>query len=229
MSVNQRRLAARKRAALNAYQYGVQGGIPKRSLFKKQMKVNKRPNYSKNQGNNATEVKTIDSTIAASEYSTTGTITLLNGVAQGLDNTQRIGRKFNVKSILVRGYASVGSTPTASAIRHIIVYDKQTNLALPGITDILSSANVLGVNNLDNRDRFVILSDKLSYLEAAGRSQIPIKLFIKSNLEVINGGTAATINSISTGGIYLITVGTLVTGVTAPKLATTVRVRFQDD
>lgn len=227
MSINQKRLAMRKRAALNAYQYGVQGGIPKRKLFK--TKAIKKPNYSKVQGNNATEMKSADLGPAALAYSTTGTITLLNGVAQGLDNGQRIGRKFNVRSILVRGFASVGSTPTASCIRHMLVYDKQTNGVLPVITDILNTVSMLGCNNLDNRDRFVILADKTSYLEAAGRSQIPIKMFLKTNLEVINSGVASTIASINTGSLYLITIGQLAAGVTAPTLSVLIRVRFQDD
>lgn len=185
--------------------------------------------YSLNQGNHGRELKTIDVTAVAYEFSTSGTVNLINGVAQGTDYTTRVGRKLTLKSIFVRGRISVGSTPTAGVWRFMLVYDKQPNGAAFVATDLLDNVNIHGVQNLTNRDRFVIIMDKMGYLEAAGRSFIPIKKYIKCNLEVTFGGTGGTISSIQTGSLFAVSIGHLATGVTAITSTITTRVRFLDD
>lgn len=185
--------------------------------------------YGLNQGNHGVELKDIDTSLAAAECSTTGAINLINGVAQGTDFNTRVGRKFNMRSILVRGTIKVGATPTLAAYRWMIVYDKQANGASAVITDILTAINMGGVNNLTNRDRFVVIADKKGYVEAAGRGVVPIKFYKRCALETTNGGTSAAIGSIQTGALYFVTLGDLATGVTAPVCgAMTARVRFTD-
>lgn len=184
--------------------------------------------YGLNQGNHGRELKTIDTTTAC-EFSTTGTIALINGVAQGTDFTTRVGRKFNMRSILLRARIGVGGTATASVWRMMLVYDKQANAAAPAITDILDSINTTSNNNLANRERFIVIMDKLGYVEAAGRSQIPFKKYKRCALEVTNGGTGNTVGSIVTGSLWLVTTGQLVTGATAPVATVQTRIRFTDE
>lgn len=185
--------------------------------------------YGLNQGRHGKELKVIDTAGTSYECSTTGTITLMNGVAQGTDFNTRVGRKFTMKSILVRGSAQVGATPTGGSFRWMIVYDKQTNGVLPAIADIVSAANMPANQNLSNRARFVVLADKTGYLEATGRINFPQKWFRRCALECTNSGTANTIGSISTGSVYLVTMGSIATGVTAIQLNVSVRIRFMDD
>lgn len=182
--------------------------------------------YGLNQGNHGAELKSVEVGAGAQECSTTAVITLINGVATGDDINNRDGRKFTMKSILVRGTINVGATPTGAAYRWMIVYDKQANGAAPVIGDILNVSSMLGCNNLSNRDRFIIIADKTGFLEATGTIVRTIKKFINCNLETVCSGTTNGIASIATGSLFLVTLGNLATGVTAPNLNVLTRVRF---
>jgi len=176
------------------------------------------------------ERKFTDTTLTM-EFSTTGTIQLINGVAQGAGESQRVGTKLRNVSMLLRGAYTVGATPTASSGRLLMVYDAQTNKQAPGITDVLTAINTGSAMNLSNRDRFKILLDKTFYVEAAGRSTIPFSYYKKLNLPTTygNGLTGATVAAINTGAIWLISVGDLATGATAPVVkVANARFRFSD-
>lgn len=103
-----------------------------------------------------------------------GTVILLNGIGQGTDYYNRIGRKVMLKSLMIKGALTVEQTGTGLAIpnasmstRLAIVYDSQTNGTLPSYADIFQSVDSNGgvTNttfsgvNLNNRDRFKILKD----------------------------------------------------------------------
>jgi hypothetical protein len=185
--------------------------------------------YGLNQGNHGPELKDIDQAPATYAADTTGAITLINGVAQGTDFTQRVGRKFTMKSILLRGTAQVGATATSAAWRIMIVYDKQANAAAPLITDILTNVSINGMQNLTNRDRFIVYLDKAGWVEATDKQIQPVKWYKRCRLETINGGTGATIGSIASGALYLLTMGNVVAGATAARINLEIRVRFTDD
>jgi len=181
------------------------------------------------------ELKFVDEAILGVPVAT-GTVTLINGVAQGTDVNNRIGRKFLMKSLLWRfrvGLNTAASSP-GNVIRLLIVYDAQTNGALPAVTDILTAADVLAPMNLNNRDRFKIICDKWWSTGAYTISGTDIdtgefcppmdKFYKKLNLEVQNSGTANTIGSISTGAVYALLIAEN-TSATA-ELAT--RIRYTD-
>lgn len=177
------------------------------------------------------ELKFTDITLTQ-EFSTTGTITLLNGVAQGSNESNRVGTRQDNVSLLLRGAISVGAVATASTVRMIVVYDNQTNKLAPAITDVLTAVNTGSAMNLSNRDRFRVLLDRFEYVEASGKAIIPFNHYLKlgqSRTTYGNGLTGATVAGITTGAIFLITVGDLVTGTTAPvtKVANS-RFRFSD-
>lgn len=209
----------------------VNGGFQRsgrNGYYKSQPNGGPRGNYGPNQGGkDALELKDVEATLNV-EASTVGSITLVNGVAQGTDFTNRIGRRMNIKSVLVRGFATVGATATSGTYRWLLVWDRQPNAVACVITDVLSATSTLGVQNLTNRERFVVLADKTGWVESTQATQKPIKKYLKCNLETTNGGTAATIGSIQTGALWFITVGTVATGVTSPLINVTVRVRYTD-
>lgn len=144
-------------------------------------------------------------------------LTLLNGVAQGTDFTQRIGRKTLMKSLLVRWGVTnngVGGDGSGDIMRLMVIYDMQSNSAAPSAGDILQSASdVYSPLNLNNRDRFKVLFDRNITLNSFVATVTPtvqgapgpkfIKIYKKINLETIFSGTGSTIGSISTGSIYL--------------------------
>lgn len=180
----------------------------------------------------------MDVDLAATATTAAGTITHINGVAQGTDVTDRIGRKFMMKSLLLRISCrpnSATTVVTGDIVRTLVVYDSQTNSALPNVTDVINFATWDSPQNLANRDRFKILFDKLwpmnpvVYAGASPTVGAPMvkatKVFRKFNLEVINSGTGATVASVATGGIFLITVGLINLGSTIDWYS---RIRYTD-
>lgn len=105
-------------------------------------------------------------------------IQLINGVAQGSDYNNRVGRKTLNKSVFIRyairpvpfwknggsGYGDVGDkfVVPPSVVRMILVLDEQTNGVAPTVANVLDNTNnvITAQLNPDNRERFKILMDK---------------------------------------------------------------------
>lgn len=122
-----------------------------------------------------------------------------------------------MKSMLFRFYLVPNIAATNGAIgdivRVMIIYDCQSNGVAPAVSDILSAGGTFDAPmNLNNRDRFKILGDKyvtMGSWQFTGTSLIAgspaprqFKIYKKMNLEVIFGGTGATVGSIQTGAVY---------------------------
>lgn len=177
------------------------------------------------------EFKAVDTTIN-SESNSTGEVTLLNGLARGDDVDARVGRKVVMKSVQLQLRPRVTvTTGLAQICRIMLVYDKQTNAAALTIAQVLQNASISGLRNLENRDRFVVLMDQFIELSASG-NQGDFKHFnkyLRCNLPVIfNSGDAGTIADITTGSLYLITVGSEAAGDTDANVFGYSRVRFED-
>jgi len=108
---------------------------------------------------------------------------LLNGCAQGNSGFTRIGRRLLMKSILFRYFFAPGSS---SCFRILVVYDKQTNGALPATTDVVNTTDAHAPLNLINADRFVTVFDKIVDVNDVNMDT----LYRKVNLECLFGGTA---------------------------------------
>ena len=181
------------------------------------------------------ELKFIDtnaSTAVTFAVSTFATGVLLNGCAQGSDATTRIGRKLVMKSLLLRYSWNMASTSTGgSPVRIIVVYDKQANATAPAITDVLVADSFIGQNNLNNRDRFVILCDQISApIGAQSDSSVGGVIYKKINLETMfNAGSAGTIGDITSGSVYLFVAQTAGIGIANPSFTWRARIRFQDN
>lgn len=90
-----------------------------------------------------------------------GVISLLNAVAQGSGENQRQGKRIYMRDTVLSGVIMKSATQTGeSAIRLVLVYDRQTNGALPAAVDILAVDNIAGLYNRYNADRFEILYDE---------------------------------------------------------------------
>lgn len=182
------------------------------------------------------ERKVIDTASADYSISTTGSVTLVNGVAQGSDFTNRIGRKWTMTAVQLSGYIHPnGSSDNVSGThaRLLLIYDSQPNGALPSISDIFTASSSNAFINLNNRDRFKIVyshscalgpyDNSISHFTDNTVSLVDV--YKKVNLDVINDGTTAAIGDIQTGSLLLVTIGDLAT----PYLFTgAVRVRFVD-
>lgn len=200
------------------------------------------------------EVKAVDLPLANYALNQTGSVTTLNLVSTGSSFFNRIGRRIELKSIRISGSVQLLATANASADygRIMIIYDRQTNGAIPTLADILQDTTQAGVNNTDafsnlnlnNRDRFTILRDLRLYLPgmsaAAGFSTYQtqsdpveptfnIDLFVKLRGLVTQykaDSSPSVIGDIATGGLFLLTFGSKVTGQYVAQLTT--RLRFND-
>ena len=177
------------------------------------------------------ELKSVDTT-GNPVIDTTGAVTLLNGIARGDEINERNGREVLMKSIQLNMSPMVTSGTGVDQVgRALVVYDRQTNAAAPAITDILVANNYLDNRNLDNRKRFKILMDRRWALNATGEpGAIVVDTFYRRLRHPVtfNSGDAGTVADITTGSLYLITIGTKVAGATAGAIPFRCRIRYQD-
>lgn len=168
-------------------------------------------------------------------------ISPLNSIAEGVDESERIGRKITLRSVGLTFRSSFQNPPAGEyvdAMRAMIVLDMQGNGVAPTITDILEQDRVDSFMNLNNQKRFKILYDNycmrgkgdnfdtLSLVSGNGL-QFYDKTFRRCDEEVVFPGSSTT--PPNTGGLYLVTLasGNLTTGGTLVFTAKT-RVRFTD-
>ncbi len=146
----------------------------------------------------------------------------LNIIAQGSTESQRIGRKCTIKSIMMRANLNLQALAAATAqptftVRYIIYLDKQCNGLTAAVTDILESADYLSFRNLSNVSRFNIIKDKTFEIKpnaAAGdgttndfgASAINFTCFKKCNipLEYDNSATTGVLTSIRSNNIGML-------------------------
>jgi len=155
------------------------------------------------------EVKFLDTSPSGTisfASSTFATGVLLNGCINGSDASTRIGRKINIKSLLIRYEGHLASTSTGGGcFRILVVYDKQANATAPAITDVLLTDHFLSANNLSNRDRFTTIFDHITdNVSANGEYLVSDVLYKRLSLETMfNAGNAGIIGDIASGSIYL--------------------------
>ena len=182
----------------------------------------------------STELKYLDNNAGTAVnfgVSTFTTPVLLNGASLGSDAINRIGRKLVMKSLLFRWTWNLAATSTGgSPVRIMIVYDKQANAATPAITDILLADSHISQNNLNNRDRFVVLSDEISEpVSVQGTPSISGVIYKKLNLEtVFNGTNGGTVADITSGSIHVLFSQTAGIGTANPTVNWRSRIRFYD-
>ena len=191
------------------------------------------------------ELKTIDSENLNAAVSLAGGVALLNGIAQGTEIYQRVGRKVIMKSLLFR--ITIFNDPTkqdpqGTALRIILVYDSQTNGAAPTVANIISNMQAAAYTpvvqtpmNLNNRDRFKVIKDwyfgcpAATYTAGAvtgGAPDTKTKMcYKKLNHDVIFQGTGATSADIASGGVYVLIIADVAD---AKKVDYDCRIRFTD-
>lgn len=149
---------------------------------------------------------------AVDGFDVIGDDNLMNGIGGGSKATQRVGRKVTMKSLLLRYsfYLNPAATTPAtggSPLRIIVFYDKQANASHPTITDLVVSNLFNANNNLDNRDRFVVLADIYTDpISSVGSTSVAGKRYIRLNNEVVfnDGDTENSIGTITTGSVYIV-------------------------
>ncbi len=173
-----------------------------------------------------------------------GTVTAtVNIIAQGVTESQRVGRKCTLRSINWKYQVNIpevdgAADPAAGdATRVIMFLDKQANGATATVTDILESADFQSFRNLANSQRFTILHDKmvtLNYNTAASLSANTIdqsnvqrngSFFKKCNIPLEFSGTNGTIGEIRSNNLGVM----LISDAGLSGFASKIRLRFSDN
>lgn len=99
------------------------------------------------------------------------TVTLLNGITQGAEYNQRIGRHSKIQSVSLKGSILSTSTGAGQIYRWWLVWDKQSNGSTPSFTDVLTANSAYAEKNVAvNADRFTILRTGLITSPLSGNS-----------------------------------------------------------
>ncbi len=111
------------------------------------------------------ELKFHDVDLDDAAIAVAGTVTAsINLIAQGVTESERVGRKCTIRSIGWRWNIEYKSqavmSSTADTVRILMYVDKQANGAGISATDLLESDDFQSFNNLSNSGRFRVLYDK---------------------------------------------------------------------
>lgn len=189
------------------------------------------------------ELKFFDNTPSFA-FATAGAVVQLLTIPQGVGQSERVGRKIRVKSIVCNVSVYLNGTGAAAAtgmdrIRFVLVQDMQANGAACDFgsvaNGVFSSASVDALRNLDNVSRFKILKDwDMTLLSAAGVSGAwqyaakAVNKYIKCDIpiEYDNSATTGAITTIRSNNICLLAINTVTNGGCA--LSGTIRIRYSD-
>jgi len=192
------------------------------------------------------EYKFVDVSLGASGSSTTlvtggaATFVLLNGLKQGTSAFNRIGNKIAMKSLywgLNFALSSADVDPATDTnvnnvpVRCMIVYDKQTNGVAPVMTDFIDTADASAQLNLNKRSRCQVFAGERFHLGANGTIELAtggsvINVFRKLNVDTQYSGTGATVTSIASGALWMVTIGDAAAASPNPTFRLSTRVRF---
>jgi len=198
------------------------------------------------------EVKSVDISNSTYNINTTGLVTPINLIQVGSTFCNRIGRRIEMSSLYVTGTLRLtgNTTATHDYCRILIVYDRQTNGATPAIATILSNydqttaqtTNAGSGLNPDQKERFVILADErrvVPPVSATGvysstegdQDMFSIKRFVKlrgMQTHYQADSSPAVVGDISTGGLFLVTIGLFANNSQPVNLNCNFRLRYKD-
>ncbi len=168
------------------------------------------------------ELKFLDVAIVDADIAVNGTIVedSIFPIAQGVTESQRVGRKCTVRAINWRYtiQLDVATGAGASEVVRVILYlDKQCNGAVATVTGILETDDFQSFNNLANTARFHILHDKtydLNFVAGAGNGttqawpemQISDAIYKKVNIPLEFDSTTGAITELRSNNVGVLLV-----------------------
>lgn len=175
-------------------------------------------------------------------YTTAGSVVLLNGLANGTAQNQRIGSKVSVMRLDSKWSIRNGVAATVNPVtRTIFFWDHQTNGVAPSLAQLLTAVTVNSGYNVDNIFRFTILSDDthsqriwpqnaggvVAPADVASFTTVLSRRFVVDE-DTIWDGTGATVADIRTGGLFVATLSDVAAGTGAPTASMDSRIIYLD-
>lgn len=187
-------------------------GMFKRSSSSK--KAKRYTSYKSSSGNSGY----VDLAPANYPQISTGTVTLLNTVAQGAGQKQRVGKRITLKSLQFRGKSKAQANNTISHSAFCIVYDNRPTGTLPTVTEVFETDDPESMNKDDNSQRFTILKRvERAFVGGStlGQNGLTAKtsfvesffLDLKMRPQVFKSLGTGAIGDIDEGALYLVQMG----------------------
>lgn len=167
---------------------------------------------------------------APSSISASGLIFAVNDIPQGVTAGTRVGRSVSTNSVYYNYVLNFGTGEVPNAIRHLLVWDRQSNGATPAVADVLlpTAPPLVAPMNLDNRERFVVLSDERVTLSPNGEMIRFCNDYRRINQKSTYDPDVIT-NIPNTGGLFAYFFSDEVTADNQPTVYGTWRVRYVDN
>lgn len=175
-----------------------------------------------------TELKVLDQA-ATHTPTTTGTFHLMNGMAKGTSDGQRVGQQVRFKSLQVRPRITINASATQTFIRLIVFIDRQPNAATPALDDILenTTASLNSPLEVDYFRRFSVIWDKL-FTVYTDKPIIIRKFFKRRDFRTrYDASDAGTIADIATNSLYALWISSEDTN--TPSISVYYRLRYIDN
>lgn len=158
---------------------------------------------------------------------TAGALTLLTGIAQGDDVSNRQGNSVLAKTLYGRLliYRDATNAIPTNYVRVMLIKDLQNQGTNPTVTDILQSASTTSPLNVDHTSRYVILMDKNYLMSENGKQGVALKFYKKLNCHLKFTGANST--DIYTNAVYLLLIGDQ--SANSPDVSGDIRLGFYDN
>lgn len=182
------------------------------------------------------EIKHVDTAITG-DVNTTPVVTLLNGVAQGNDENDRIGNRIKMTGVDIRLQVTNEQSvkDRLSQMRMLLVYDTQTNGTALTTTDVLDAVTLESQQNWDKNSRLQVIFDSVRALNTFGGSATTVDVYhwfyrkqFTLDHYVRYNGSGATVSSITWGSLYFIYFGPDAASIADFDCVGTARVTYVD-
>jgi len=224
-----------KRKKASAWSRTKLNRVPKKTKVEKIMAIQASPSHMKK-----AEVKYLD-TGSTGSLNTTGATLLLNGIAEGDDNTNREGRQVLIQSVQVKGTLTCTATGETNLGEIRIFWHKDPLGSTPSTASWFQGSNIssLTFNNIDNEDSVICLAViKIGLVATPGPTQTRglltidgeetgiLDKFYRINLPSRFNNTTGI--SPVHGGLYAVYCGSAASGINNIAFNLSYRVRFRD-
>lgn len=175
-----------------------------------------------------TEKKTwIDTPLAAVTQTSTATIANLNAIAQGDDDSERLGKTIKCLSFQMKGTAYFNVSATRSVLRIIVFRDNGFDGATPVITNLLSGTPYINaMRAIDPNDiaRYTVLYDDV-FDFCASKPIVNFEHYKKYDQHIKFDGVAAA--DTANGGLWILAISDEATN--GPSVTVRTKIRYVDN
>lgn len=192
------------------------------SLAGRTFKLQRQVNFIKGMVNAEKHYVDVDLSVNPSN---TGSVQLINTIAQGDDVNNRQGNSVLCKYLRFIMNGAMNGSATNTIIRIIIFCDTANQGVTPSVTDYLTGANTTSFKNVDNHKRFVTLRDKTYHMSINGVREIADYIYCKTNFHLRYSGAGST--SVLQNALYLLIISNEATN--TPVVTIQSRTAFYDN